>query len=157
MLNRSACLEILYGHHNWVLGSICLDATRKFNPCKAPSSLVIHTPEKTGLMCKKTSMFTMRTSALAKTFMVLDFRNFSTLLGHKSQWKENLAGNEDGTRSHQGVDWPRGGGRACGWVTPGPITEGRGHGPKMCSSGTHKTSRTYDIACHVSRTAKTPE
>lgn len=40
------------------------------------------------------------------------------------------------------------------WVTPGPTTEGRGHGVKIYSSGTHKTYQTHDIAYHIAWTVK---
>lgn len=36
MLDKSACLEILYGCPNWVFGSIYLETTRNFHPIQSP-------------------------------------------------------------------------------------------------------------------------
>lgn len=40
VLDRSACLEILYGCPNWAFGSIYLETTRKFHPMQSPIHFV---------------------------------------------------------------------------------------------------------------------
>lgn len=113
VLDRSACLEILYDSPNWAFGSIYLETTRKFHLMQSPIHFVHpHTWEN---RLKVQEDFWHLPSALGETFGLLDFRNFSTILGHKSWWKEGQAGSEDGAWSHQGVYLPQGANGACGW------------------------------------------
>lgn len=147
-LDRSACLEILYGCPNWVFGSIYLEMTRKFHPVQSPSALVIHAPEKTGSMCEKTfdiyhQDFSSWWDFWAPCFLEL-FHSLGPqkLVEGRFGWQRGWGMLPPG--SGPTPRWER-----SLWVTPDPTTEGRGHGLKIYSSGTHKINQTYDIAYHI--------